>query len=103
MQSGLWSRSGPVPLVNVAVKGKVIDYIAEVTVSQTYRHNEAEAIEATFKFPLDLFGALCGFEVVLDGKQIIAQVKKREEAFQISREEISQNNTSYLVDEDQPD
>lgn len=103
MQSGLWSRVGPVPLVNVSVASKIIDFTAEITVSQTYVHTEKEAIEATFKFPLDLLGALCGFEVVLDGKRIHAQVKRREEAPHISREVKNNKENTFLLEEDLPD
>jgi hypothetical protein len=57
-----------------------VEFTAQVYVRQKYAHNESNPLAATFKFPLDLFGAVCGFEVVLDGKVIVAQVKKREEA-----------------------
>ncbi len=120
MQSGLWSSTGPVPLVDVQVKARVVDFIAQVVVSQKYIHHEANSLEATFKFPLDLFGALCGFEVVLDGKTIIAQVRKREEALHLSEpddssdEKLSNSNStsggttpnkssSYLLDESSTD
>jgi hypothetical protein len=103
MQSGLWSRDGPVPLVDVSVRAKVLEFSARVTVKQKYCHHEEEPLGAIFKFPLDLFGALCGFEVVVDGKQITAQVKKREEAVHLTMDDIDTLDTSYLIDEDQPD
>jgi hypothetical protein len=103
MQSGLWWKGGSIPLLNVAVNGRLRDFTAEVEVSQTYVHHEKNAIEATFKFPLDIFGALCGFEVVVDGKQYIAQVKSREEGRHLSAEEVAPVGPPSLRDEDQPD
>jgi hypothetical protein len=103
MQSGLWWKRGSVPLLNVAVNGRLIDFTAEITVSQTYIHHEKSAIEAIFKFPLDIFGALCGFEVIVDGKQYIAQVKSREEGHTLSAEEVAPVGPPSLRDEDQPD
>lgn len=107
MQSGLWSSQGPVPLVDVQVKGRVVDFIAEVIVTHKYMHHEANALEATFKFPLDLFGALCGFEVVLDGNRIVAEVRKREEALHISSPDADDESNSTRnrnkLDESQTD
>lgn len=95
MQSGLWTKTGHVPPVNVSVQGRIMDFIAEVTVSQRYSHNEQEPVEAIFKFPLDLFGALSGFEVILDGGKIVAEVQKRQKV-----ESLAEEKTDFI--EDQP-
>ncbi|PRP86663.1 hypothetical protein PROFUN_05142 [Planoprotostelium fungivorum] len=77
MQSGLWSDEGPVPLRSVSVKSQVRDFLSEVQVFQKYHHTGASPLEATFKFPLDLFGALTGFSVTIDGKTVEAKISTR--------------------------
>ncbi len=104
MQSGLWSKKGPVPLIDVSVQARVVEFTAQVTVRQKYLHTNPTPLEATFKFPLDLFGALCGFEVVLDGKTIVAHVKRREEATRLTLEDdMSTDTLSLAGEDDQPD
>jgi len=80
MQTGLWSKKGsPVPLVNVNISGKISHFCAQITIAQTYRVSNASE-SAVFRFPLDMFGALCGFEVIVDGRTMTSQVKKRTES-----------------------
>jgi len=108
MQSGLWSRSGPVSLVDVSIKGRIVDFTGEVVVRQKYCNKEQNSVDAIFKFPLELFGALSGFEIVVGGKHIVAEVKNRAETnFQLSVRDDDvddeEDDASFLSTEDQPD
>lgn len=54
---GLLSVSGSsVPLQSVHVDVKVIDFLAEVTMRQTYINSGSSAIQAKYVFPLDSNG-----------------------------------------------
>ena len=108
MQSGLWSRSGPVSLVDVSIKGRIVDFTGEVVVRQKYCNKEQNSVDAIFKFPLELFGALSGFEIVVGGKHIVAEVKNRAETnFQLSVRDDDvddeEDDASFLSTDDQPD
>ncbi len=53
IDAGLFSRQGtPVPLLGVGVDGQIVGQGARITVSQRFRNEENQAIEAVYKFPL---------------------------------------------------
>ena len=43
----------PVPLTGVAVDVRIIDLVAQVTVTQNYVNKETQPIEAVYLFPID--------------------------------------------------
>ena len=57
---GLLSKSGaPVPLQAVDVSANVVDFLAEVTIKQTYVNSTGSKLEAVYTFPLDSQGEVC--------------------------------------------
>ncbi|XP_066476989.1 protein mono-ADP-ribosyltransferase PARP4 [Tiliqua scincoides] len=101
---GLLDRSGnPIPLRDVHIKGRVIDFVAEVVVFQTYENQTSTPIEAKYVFPLDDTAAVCGFEAFIKGKHIIGEVKEKETAHHEYREAVSRGDGAYLMDQDGPD
>ncbi|KAJ6662349.1 hypothetical protein lerEdw1_012513 [Lerista edwardsae] len=101
---GLLDKSGnPVPLKDVHIKGRVIDFVAEVVVFQTYENQSRIPIEAKFVFPLDDTAAVCGFEAFIKEKHIIGEVKEKETAHREYREAVSRGDGAYLMDQDAPD
>ncbi|KAJ7320166.1 hypothetical protein JRQ81_019677 [Phrynocephalus forsythii] len=101
--AGLLDKSGnPVPLKDIYIKGRIIDFVAEVVVFQTYENQINSPIEAKYVFPLDDSAAVCGFEAFIKGKHIIGQVKEKEEAHQQYREAVRQGDGAYLMDQDAP-
>jgi len=88
-----------VPLISVGVKGKVRDYLCEVQVNHRYIHKGTEPIETTFKFPLDLFGALIGFSVTVDGKTVEAKITPRAKITEIG----SPREALTVDEEEQPE
>ncbi|XP_034520828.1 protein mono-ADP-ribosyltransferase PARP4 isoform X3 [Ailuropoda melanoleuca] len=99
IKSGLQDVSGnSVPLEDVHIKGKIIDFVA-----QTYANRSSVPIEARYIFPLDDKAAVCGFEAFINGKHIVGEVKEKEAAHREYREAISQGHGAYLMDQDAPD
>ncbi|XP_051051583.1 protein mono-ADP-ribosyltransferase PARP4 [Phodopus roborovskii] len=92
-----------VPLDSVHIKGRIIDFVAQVIVFQTYTNQSQVPIEAKYIFPLDDKAAVCGFEAFINGKHIVGEIKEKEEAKQEYREAISQGHGAYLMDQDTPD
>ncbi|XP_062983799.1 protein mono-ADP-ribosyltransferase PARP4 [Elgaria multicarinata webbii] len=102
--AGLLDRSGnPVPLKDVHIKGRILDFVAEVVVFQTYENQTDHPIEAKYIFPLDDTAAVCAFEAFIKGKHIIGEVKEKEKAHQEYRAAVSQGHGAYLMDQDAPD
>ncbi len=89
--SGLLDAEGaPVPLLGVSARAEIRDYACRLVLSQRFRNDEAQPIEAVYKFPLDEGTALCGFEVEIDGRVVRGHVKEREKAFEEYDEALTQ-------------
>ncbi|XP_025118562.3 protein mono-ADP-ribosyltransferase PARP4 isoform X3 [Bubalus bubalis] len=104
IKAGLQDASGnSVPLEDVHIKGKIIDFVAQVIVFQTYTNQSHVPIEAKYVFPLDDKAAVCGFEAFINGKHVVGEIKEKEVAQREYRVAISQGHGAYLMDQDTPD
>ncbi|XP_054829757.1 protein mono-ADP-ribosyltransferase PARP4 [Eublepharis macularius] len=102
--AGLLDRSGnPIPLQDIHIKGRIIDFVAQVVVFQTYENTSDSSIEVKYVFPLDDTAAVCGFEAFIKGKHIIGEVKEKEKAHREYREAVMRGDGAYLMDQDAPD
>ena len=70
----------PVPLKEVKLQVKVVDFIAKVSIIQDYINQDVNSIEVLYSFPVEESAAIIGFEAVIDGHEIVAQVKEKEQA-----------------------
>ncbi|XP_059540128.1 protein mono-ADP-ribosyltransferase PARP4 isoform X2 [Myotis daubentonii] len=104
IKAGLQDTSGnSVPLEDLHIKGKIIDFVAQVIVFQTYTNKSPVSIEAKYIFPLDDKAAVCGFQAFINEKHIVGEIKEKEAAHREYREAISQGHGAYLMDQDAPD
>ncbi|XP_010284016.1 PREDICTED: poly [ADP-ribose] polymerase 4-like, partial [Phaethon lepturus] len=104
LKTGLQDRLGnPVPLEGVYIKARIIDFVAQVVMFQTYTNQNSKPIEAKYVFPLDDKAAVCGFEAFINGKHVIGEVKEKKQAHREYRKAISQGDGAYLMDQDAPD
>ncbi|XP_019507947.1 PREDICTED: poly [ADP-ribose] polymerase 4 isoform X1 [Hipposideros armiger] len=104
IKAGLQDTSGnSVPLEDVHIKGKIIDFVAQVVVFQTYTNHSHVPIEAKYIFPLDDKAAVCGFEAFINGKHIVGEIKEKEAAHREYHKAISEGHGAYLMDQDAPD
>ncbi|XP_025926285.1 poly [ADP-ribose] polymerase 4 isoform X1 [Apteryx rowi] len=104
VKTGLQDRLGNlVPLKSVNIKGRIIDFVAQVVMFQTYTNQNSSPIEAKYVFPLDDKAAVCGFEAFINGKHIIGEVKEKKQAHREYSKAISQGDGAYLMDQDAPD
>ena len=70
----------PVPLKEVQLDVKVVDFIAQVSVIQEYVNQETNPIEVHYSYPVEESAAIVGFEAVIDGHEIVAEVKEKGKA-----------------------
>jgi Ca-activated chloride channel family protein len=102
--SGLVSKEGAaIPLVGVKAEAWIRDYACRVVVTQRFRNDEAQPIEAVYKFPLDEGAAVSGFEVEIDGRHIVGRVEERDKAFETYDEALTAGHGAYLLDEERAD
>jgi len=74
-----------VALSDVSVLAGLRDLLADVTVSQTYRNDEQENIEAVYTFPLPLDAVLLDLQVEIGGrvlKGVVVEKKAAEEKYE---------------------
>lgn len=60
------------PLLSSAVDVNMIDFTAEVAVTQTFENRGIHPVEAIYIYPVDSLAAVCGFSVDVDGVSLLA-------------------------------
>lgn len=93
----------PVPLTKVDLHVKVVDFVAEVQLTQEYRNRESMPIEAVYMFPVEEESAVVAFEASLDGRTIKTQVKEKEQARKEYQEAMAKEKTAFLIEEAKKD
>lgn len=97
----LLSKEGnAVPLLGVAVSGRVFGAHARVVLRQRYRNDEARPVEAIYTFPVPSDAALVGFAMEAAGRRVEAEVKEREAAFRAYDDAISAGHGAALLDQE---
>ena len=89
----------PVPLRNVRLDIKVVDFVSQVTVTQEYVNRESNPIEVLYSYPIEESAAIIAFEANIDGHEIEAEVKKKEEAKAEYDRAMYHGNTAILLEE----
>lgn len=100
---GLLAKGNPIPLEGVTIDAEIRDFCSRVTVTQRYRNQEAKPIEAVYLFPLDERAAVSGFAALVDGVEIVGEVKAREEAFDRYDDALADGHGAFLLDQERPD
>ena len=93
----------PVPLRNVNLNVKVVDFIAQVIIEQDYVNKESNAIEVSYSFPVEESAAITNFNASIDGHEIEGEVKKRQEAKADYDRAMFEGNSAILLEETAPD
>ena len=88
-----------IPLESIDIQVDVQGFTAHVVASMKYRNNEEKPIEAIYIFPLDEDAAVCGFQVIIDGRTIVAEVKDKKEAQDNYDDAVSSGQSAFLLEE----
>ncbi|XP_063309618.1 von Willebrand factor A domain-containing protein 5A-like isoform X1 [Pelobates fuscus] len=91
----------PVPLKSILVDVQVRGFVADVSATLKYKNLEENAVEAVFVFPMDNDSAVYNFEMMVEGKKIIAEIQEKKEAHKTYDEAISQGQQAFLLEEDE--
>ncbi|XP_051813551.1 von Willebrand factor A domain-containing protein 5A-like isoform X1 [Acanthochromis polyacanthus] len=89
----------PVPLKSIEVELEVRDHVATVVSTLNYQNKEDKAVEAVFVFPLPGDAAVCHFSAVVGQKEIVAEVKEKQEAREEYDDALSSGQQAFLLEE----
>lgn len=98
----LGATTAPLPVIATKVRGEVSGFVAEVHVTQTFVNPFDDFIEATYVFPLPEQAAVHAMVMHLPDRDVVAEIKQREEAQQIYDEAVSAGRTAALLDQERP-
>lgn len=91
-----------IALSDVAVSAILRDLLAEVTVSQTYRNDEPENIEAVYTFPLPLDAVLLDLAVVIGGRVLKGVVVEKTAAEEQYEDAVASGDAAVMLEEIEP-
>jgi Ca-activated chloride channel family protein len=102
----LLSRDGdhlvPLPLVGMQVDLEVTGILVHGNVSQAFRNDRADVLEATYVFPLPEGAAVNALEMRVGDRRIVATVKERDEARQIYEQARDEGRKAALLEQGRP-
>jgi len=90
-----------IPLQHVEVNVDILEFLAEVTIQQTYVNTSSDPIEATYTFPLDDKAAIHQYIIEIDGKNIVGQVEESMKAKDKYDDAIASGHGAYLIEQDE--
>uniref|UniRef100_F6T0E2 von Willebrand factor A domain-containing protein 5A n=1 Tax=Monodelphis domestica TaxID=13616 RepID=F6T0E2_MONDO len=98
---GLFTLSNqPVPLKSISVDVSINQFVADVSATLDYKNEETGPVEALFVFPMDEDSAVYSFQAVVDGKNIVAEIREKQQAQEDYENAISQGQAAFLLEQD---
>lgn len=94
------AQGAPVPLLGVAISGRVFGAHARVVLRQRYVNRETRPIEAVYTFPIPADAALVGFAMETAQRRLSAVVQEREQAFATYDAAIAAGHGAALLDQE---
>ena len=90
------------PLKSVAAQVHIAGVIADVTIEQVYRNEGTRPLEAIYIFPASTRAAVYGMVMHTGDREIIAEIREREQARQEYEEAREQGQTASLLEQERP-
>ena len=97
------SVGGSLPLTKVRILGRVLDRVAEVSVSQTFVNSYAELVEAVYIFPLSGGCSVSHFEMSSGGQTICAVLAERGEARDDYQHALERGESAAMLEQERDD
>ena len=90
------------PLKSVAAQVHIAGVIADVTIEQVYRNEGTRPLEAIYIFPASTRAAVYGMVMHTGAREIIAEIREREQARREYEETREQGQTASLLEQERP-
>lgn len=103
VQIGAERQRSPLPLAAVGITARVADWIAEVTIAETFHNPYDETLEAVYVFPLPGGGAVCDFELRVGERVLRGEVRERGTARQQYRDALARGRRAALLEQERDD
>jgi hypothetical protein len=95
------SHSLTVPLKKVSINATIHLFAADVIITQVFRNDENIPIEAVYCFPIEEQAAIYSFVARINEREIIAQLKEKEEAWNEYIQALRNNHGAYFLEQDE--
>ena len=90
------------PLKHTAVNAEISGLLARVTVTQQFKNNRNEKIEAVYVFPLPRNAAVDDMTMKIGDRVVKGKIKRREEARAIYEAAKARGHVASLLDQERP-
>ena len=90
------------PLKSVAAQVHIAGVIADVTIEQVYRNEGTRPLEAIYIFPASTRAAVYGMVMHTGDREIIAEIREREQARREYEEARELGQTASLLEQERP-
>ena len=90
-----------VPLKSVQIDAKLRSFAADVVITQVFRNDEKQPIEAVYCFPIEERAAVYSFVARIGEREIVAQLKEKKEAQAEYSTALQQGHGAYLLEQDE--
>jgi Ca-activated chloride channel homolog len=90
----------PMPLRGCSLEADARAGLARVILRQTFFNDAPEPLQATYQFPLPADAAVGGYSFTMQGRRVVGEIERREEARERYEEAILEGRTAGLVEQD---
>ncbi len=90
------------PLLSTSAEVDIAGVIADVTVTQVYKNDGEDPIEAIYVFPASTRAAVYGMEMRIGERTIVAEIKEREQARQEYEDAKAEGKSASLLEQQRP-
>lgn len=90
-----------VVLKSISVVAKIRSFGVNVNITQLFRNDENQPIEAVYCFPTEENAAIYSFTAKVDDREIHAQLKEKVQAQQEYTQALQQGHGAYLMEQDE--
>jgi Ca-activated chloride channel family protein len=90
------------PLKHTDVQAEITGFLARVTVTQEFRNDSGQKIEAVYVFPLPAASAVDRMTMIVGDRKIHADIKRRDEARKIYENARNQGQVASLLEQERP-
>lgn len=95
-------KADVMPLKKTSIDVNVAGVIADVKVTQEYKNEGNQTLEAIYIFPASTNAAVYGFEMTVGGRKISAKIEEKQKARKQYEDAKKENKTASLLEQKRP-
>lgn len=90
------------PLQSIDIKARITATLADVSLVQEFRNDNAEPIEAVYKFPGNAHSAIYSLQMIVDDRIIKAEIQEKQQAEAAYEQAKDEGKAATLLVQDSP-